>query len=449
MARILFNPLIHLLLAANGALAGLTVDVEDAASIKSAAALVAEDLMTFYPGNNPGEPVGIFTPPPEGKYYWWTGSILWNALLDYRNHTGETKYDEDISESLLFQRGPNDNYLPLNWSATIANDDVASWALAAAEAEGIGFQEPGQTNPNWLTLAKNVFYNLRDGDRRVDDCEGALRWQIYPYNNGYNYIAASANIFYFNLAAQLAHLTGDQTYEDAADGAYKILENLGFINSKYDVYDGAQVSDCTAVNKAQFSSNAAMLLQGVAFMYSHTNGNDDWKARVDGLVSRTLEVFFPDGIAFEASCEKGDKCNTDMIFYKSMLHRALGSTIQLAPYTSANILPVLKSSAKGAVAQCTGGDNGRLCGFSWASGKFDGTTGPAQQMGVLSALASILPTEGAVAGNSSTNSTSTGSGSSSGSSQDSTSSNTPASTGTHTAVTLGGMALMVLGSLLI
>ncbi|KAI0889312.1 glycoside hydrolase family 76 protein [Annulohypoxylon maeteangense] len=450
MAKIPSNPLARLLLAANGALAGLTVDVEDAASVRAAAALVAEDLMTYYPGNTPGEPIGILSAPPDGDYYWWTGGALWSSLLDYRNRSGDTKYDQDISQGLIFQIGPNDNYMPLNWTSSMGNDDQAIWGLAAVGAEGIGFQEPGQDNPQWLTLAKNVFENLHSDDRRVDDgdCDGALRWQIFPSNNGYNYIAANANIFYFNIAAQLARITGNKTYEDAAKDAYDLLEDIGFISDKYDVYDGAPAQNCKSLNKGPFSINAAMLLQGSAFMYNHTNGNDDWKKRVDGLVSRTLEVFFPNGVAVETACELKNLCTTDMLFYKSFLHRGLGSTIQLAPYTSAKVLPVLKSSAKSAAAQCTGGSSGRLCGFHWSSGQFDNKTGPAQQMGVLSALTSILPAQGSVAGNTTT----TGSGSS-GTSQGTTSSDTPAgNAGTQTAVTLGGMVLIasqILGSFLI
>ncbi|KAI1206518.1 glycoside hydrolase family 76 protein [Annulohypoxylon truncatum] len=392
MARIASNSLARLLLAANGALAGLTVDVEDAASVKAAAALVAQDLMTFYPGNNPGQPVGIFTPPPDGDYYWWTGGALWSSLLDYRNRSGEKKYDKDISQGLIWQMGPNDDYMPTNWTASMGNDDQALWALAAIEAEEVSLQEPSQGNPQWLALAKNVFNDLHAAERRVDDgdCKGALRWQISQANQGYNYISSSANIYYFNLAAQLAHLTGNKTYEDAASDTFKLLQNIGFISEKYDVYDGAQASKCKDINKAQFSSNAGMLLQGSAFMYNHTNGADDWKQRIDGLVSRTLEVFFPDGVAFEAACEKASICNSDQVFYKSLLHRGLGSTIEKAPYTSATVLPILKSSAKSAASQCNGGDNGRLCGFHWSTGKFDNTTGAGQQMGVLSALVSIL-----------------------------------------------------------
>ncbi|KAI1417035.1 glycoside hydrolase family 76 protein [Hypoxylon sp. FL1857] len=457
MARVMSNPLARVLLVAHGALAGLTVDVEDTDSVRAAAALVAEDLMAFYPGNKPGNIPGIFAEPSDGDYYWWTGGALWNTMLNYRNHTGETKYDEVISQGLVWQIGPNADYLSPNWTATEGNDDQGIWALSAIAAEEFQFQEPGQDNTSWLTIARNVFDEQQNEDRRVDDgaCEGALRWQIYMFNQGYDYVNSASNAEYFNLAAQLARLTGNKTYEDAAGDTFELLENIGLVNKEYDVYDGTHVSNCGDINKAQFSSNAALLLQGAAYMYNHTGGDDDWKERVDGLVSRTLEVFFPNGVAFEIACEKQGACNSDMYFYKSILHRGLGSTMELAPYTTAKILPVLKSSAKSAAAQCTGGDNGRLCGFHWSTGKFDGKTGPAQQMGVLEALVSLLPAQSAAAGNSSS-STTTGSGSGSnsgsgsGTAQGSTSSNVPdGNMGARAGVSLGAVMGALLGSLLI
>ncbi|KAI1379634.1 glycoside hydrolase family 76 protein [Hypoxylon crocopeplum] len=463
MARIPSNALTRLLLAAHGALAALTVDVEDADSVKAAAALVAEDLMSFYDGDEPGNTIGLLPMPPAGDYYWWTGGALWGGLLDYRNRTGETKYDDTISQSLLWQVGPNDDFLSPNWTTSIGNDDQAIWALSALSAEEIGFQEPGPDEPQWLTLAKNVFDEQSSGDRRVKDgeCEGALRWQIFTFNNGYNYVNSASNIGYFNLAAQLAYLTGNETYLSAAGDTWSVLTDIGFVAENFDVYDGASAEDCAKVNNAQFSYTAAMLLQGSAYLYNHTGGDQGWKTRIDGLVDSVLSTFFPDGVAFEIACERIKSCTTDMHFFKGLTHKYLASTMQLAPYTAAKLLPVLKSSAKAAAAQCTGGDNGRMCGFQWSSGKFDGTTGAAQQLSVLSALASIMPAQGTVASTAPSNSTGSGSGSGSGngsgsgsdseSAQNSTSGDQPAGNnmGAQASVSLGALVgSLLLGSLL-
>jgi mannan endo-1,6-alpha-mannosidase len=117
-----------------------------------------------------------------------------------------------------------------------------------------------------------------------------------------------------------------------------------------------------------------------------------WRDRIDSLLPRTLEVFFPKGVAHELACESVGTCTPDMIAYKGFAHRFLAETASLAPYTAATIMPVLRTSAAAAVAQCTGGSNGRFCGFKWDSGVYDGTTGACQQMDVLGALLSLLPT---------------------------------------------------------
>lgn len=80
-----------------------------------------------------------------------------------------------------------------------------------------------------------------------------------------------------------------------------------------------------------------------------------------------------------------------MLSFKGFLHRWLQSTAFMAPYTAEKITPILRSSAQAAVSQCTGGSNGRMCGFRWASGAFDGKIGACEQMSVLGALISLLP----------------------------------------------------------
>lgn len=114
----------------------------------------------------------------------------------------------------------------------------------------------------------------------------------------------------------------------------------------------------------------------------------EWEERINGLLSQIIKVFFPDGIAFEVACEHAT-CTTDMESFKGYMHRWLASTTQLAPFTKAKIMPVLMSSTQAAVKQCTGGANGRMCGFKWSTGVFD-DTGAMQQQNVLAALTSLL-----------------------------------------------------------
>ena len=102
-------------------------------------------------------------------------------------------------------------------------------------------------------------------------------------------------------------------------------------------------------------------------------------------------MFFPEGVAIELPCElpSGNHCDTDELSFKSYLHRWLATVTQVAPFTRDQILPVLKNSTTWAVKTCTGGSNGRQCGFTWSTGVFD-ATGAGQQMSVLGALSSVL-----------------------------------------------------------
>jgi hypothetical protein len=79
---------------------------------------------------------------------------------------------------------------------------------------------------------------------------------------------AVANACYFNIGARLARYTANATYGELAEKTWDLMERLGYIGEKFDVYDGAHLPDCTGVNKAQFSYNAGMIMQGCAYMYN-------------------------------------------------------------------------------------------------------------------------------------------------------------------------------------
>lgn len=80
----------------------------------------------------------------------------------------------------------------------------------------------------------------------------------------------------------------------------------------------------------------------------------------------------------------------DATSFKGYLHRWLGYAVQMVPAIRDEVMPVLESSARAAIKTCTGGDNGRMCGFRWASGAFDNEVGAGQQMNVLGALSVLL-----------------------------------------------------------
>lgn len=166
-------------------------------SIKQAASQVAEDLLSFYHGDEPGQVPGILPgPPPNGDYYWWQGGAMWGALLDYRAHTGDMSYDDMVTTAMLFQVGDDKDFMPRNWSASMGNDDQAFWALSALVAAETGFTDPAATDPQWLPLAQAVFNEQTHEDRRAPsgNCDWGLRWQVYPSNNGYDYINSTCKV---------------------------------------------------------------------------------------------------------------------------------------------------------------------------------------------------------------------------------------------------------------
>lgn len=127
-------------------------------------------------------------PPPDGDYYWWQGGALWGTMIDYWHYTGDESYVNTTKEALLFQTGPDNNYMDKNWTASLGNDDQAFWALSTMLAAETRFSDPEPTNPKqWLALTQAVFNTQAAPDRHDDTCGGGLRWQIPPYNNGYNY----------------------------------------------------------------------------------------------------------------------------------------------------------------------------------------------------------------------------------------------------------------------
>lgn len=359
--------------------------------IVAAAKTLAYDLMSYYHGNESGQTPGILPgPPPAGDYYWWEGGALWGTMIDYWRLTGDDSYNDVITQAMLWQAGPNSNYMPPNVTASLGNDDQGFWGMSAMQAAEETFPDPPEDEPQWLALAQAVWNTQADPDRHDETCGGGLRWQIPFANNGYDYKNSIANGIFFNLGARLARYTNNQTYADMAEKTWDWVVNIGLMDKDYNIFDGAHVqTNCTDINRAQFSYNNGVFLLGAAYMYNFT-GDSKWEERVNGLVDATFRVFFPDDIAFEASCEEHMTCTTDMLSFKGYVHRWMSTATQIAPFTADKVLPVLRKSAEAAVKQCTGGSDGRTCGFGWASGAFDNSVGAGQTMDVLAAVSSLL-----------------------------------------------------------
>lgn len=78
------------------------------ASIQQAASTVAHGMMMYYKGNESGQTPGILPEP----YYWWEAGAMFGALIDYWRYTGDTTYNEIVSEAMLWQASSMRDFMP-------------------------------------------------------------------------------------------------------------------------------------------------------------------------------------------------------------------------------------------------------------------------------------------------------------------------------------------------
>lgn len=389
-------------------------------SIKSAASTIVGGMVKYYNGNETGQIPGLLS----NAYYWWEGGAMFDTLIQYWHLTGDSQYNGIVSQAIQFQRGPNGDFMPPNQTKAEGNDDQNTWALAAMSAAEGQLPVP-QNGTAWLSLAEAVF-NDQVGRWDNQTCSGGIPWQIYKFNAGYDYKNSLANGNLFQLASRLARYTGNSTYSDWASTIFDWTTTVGFIDDGYNVYDGAHTeTNCTDINKVQFSNTAGTYITGVAHMYNVTSGDSKWQTALDGLLNRTLDVFFPDGIATEVACEPRQTCTVDMKAFKGLLAHWLVDTIQMAPYTTDIIMPKLTSSAQAAASEC----NGDICPQIWTgTTSTNVTSGVGEELSALSFVQGLLVKDAAVpvTGNETSTDSSNGTPTSTGS-----------SSGTQTATTSG------------
>ena len=181
-------------------------------SIKKAAKTAASGMLQYYTGHRPGDVPGNLPDP----YYWWETGAMFNAMVEYWYYTGDSQWNEITTQALLHQVGPEHNYMEPNQTRTLGNDDQAFWGLAAMAAAEVKFPNPPKDKPQWLALAQGVF-NTQYPRWDNKSCHGGLKWQVFSFNNGYNYKNTVSNGCFFNLAARLAVYTGNQSYADWAE----------------------------------------------------------------------------------------------------------------------------------------------------------------------------------------------------------------------------------------
>ncbi|KAI5361946.1 Putative glycoside hydrolase, family 76, six-hairpin glycosidase superfamily [Septoria linicola] len=370
---------------------GLELNLDDQNSIKSAAKVAADGMMKWYTGNSaPGGIPGLL----PGPYYWWEAGAMFGSLIDYWYYTGDDSYNADVTQALLFQVGPDDNYMPPNQSKSLGNDDQAFWGIAAMTAAETNFPNPPADKPQWLALAQAVFQTQAV---RWDDqtCGGGLKWQIFTFNQGYNYKNAISNGCFFNLAARLGLYTQNATYLDWADRTWDWMTapGIAMLDDNYYVFDGTDdTMNCTELSHLQWSYNAGVFLYGAAIMWNVTEGDARarWQERTQGLLDAAIKIFFKNQIMIEIACEPSANCNIDQQTFKAYLSRWMAASVKVAPWTHDTIMPLIRASATAAALSCTGGDDGQTCGTDWLNGTWDGGFGVGQQMNALEVIQSNM-----------------------------------------------------------
>jgi mannan endo-1,6-alpha-mannosidase len=269
--------------------------------------------------------------------------------------------------------------------------------FAAMSAAEYGFQRPPPPYQCWQELCVNAF---NDYVRRwnTSTCGGGLQWQFHLENAGFYYKNAISNGAFFQLSARLLRLTGNQTYLAWANKVYDWSTEIGLIDDKYNVFDGADDKiNCTAINHEQWTYNIAIYLYGSAVMQNYTNGSSIWVRRTFGFLDATATFFSPflnsSNVMFEAQCELSSTCNVDQVSMKAYLARWLADTSILAPFTAGRVGALLRASALGAAAACTAGPYGNTCGSKWYINNSDGTSGLGQQLSAAEVIYALLVNE--------------------------------------------------------
>lgn len=286
-------------------------------------------------------------------------------------------------------------YRPPNQTKDEGNDDQSTWALAAMTAAERGFPSRDGA-PSWLALAQNVF---DDQAARWDNatCGGGLRWQIFSFNDGYNYKNSMSNGFFMQLAARLARFTGNSTYPSWAQQTYEWSLDAGLVQngSATLVYDGLFVDSNCAIDNDQWTANLGTYLAAASFLQS-SNSSDAayWSNATESLLVDGCPVFLVNDsqILTEGICMP-NPCNwTDELAFKAILARAWANLKNLnSSVPQDDVRNWTSASAVGAAAQCSGGENKTTCGSDWTSSVWDGSQGLGQDLSALEIFLANLP----------------------------------------------------------
>ncbi|KAK0704255.1 glycoside hydrolase [Apiosordaria backusii] len=373
------------------AVAPKDLNISDPLSIKGVAKTIAGNAMSYYSGT-PEK----FADLPQ-PHYWWQAGALMGSMLDYSHYTGDHSYDRLIARGLLDQVGPDFDYMLPSHFGQEGNDDQAFWGFAVMAAAERNFPQPDPNVPGWLDMGANIFNSLASR-WNTTACGGGLLWQIFASNpNGLDYKNTVSNGGFFQIAARLAHATGNKTYSEWAEKVWDWTEGIGMIDEFGNVYDGAHASkNCKDTNPVTFSYSASIYIYGAAVMADVTK-DKKWTERTERMLEASRSFFSPfdnaTNIMYEHACEQVDKCNQDMKSFKAYFSRFVYAAARYVPSIKPTIKELWHTSVKAAASTCTGGENGTQCSHKWYTGAFDGNPGLGQEMCALETIQGLVVLE--------------------------------------------------------
>lgn len=345
-------------------------------------------MLSYYTGMKPGDNPGNLPDP----YFWWEAGAMFASLIDYWYFTGDDTWNDITTQAILWQAGDDGTFMPTNQTRTEGNDDQSFWAFAAMSAAEREYPNPPDDMPGWLAMAQAVF-NTQATRWDTGSCGGGLKWQIFSFNNGWDYKNTISNGCFFNLAARLAKYTGNQTYADWADRIWDWTTSVGFMTDTYEFWDGADDrQNCTNFNKIEWTYNSGVYMFGAATMFNLTEGDSVWRERTQNILDTANAAFFNESIMYERACEPVNTCQVDQRSFKGYLARWMAASTQMAPFTYDAVMPRLRASAEAAAQTCTGGDDGAACGLKWAGKQWQGEEDVGLQIAALEVIQSTLIT---------------------------------------------------------
>jgi len=75
-------------------------------------------MMSYYKGNETGMAQGLLPDP----YYWWEAGAMFGQMIDYWYYTGDTTYNAVVTQGMVSQIGPTNDYMPPNQTKTEVRD---------------------------------------------------------------------------------------------------------------------------------------------------------------------------------------------------------------------------------------------------------------------------------------------------------------------------------------